>query len=49
MKSMCNVLIHGNDEVDIQIVWMTAAEDIPRIHAALQKLLSDVADASRGS
>ncbi len=29
MKSMGNVLIHGYDEVDIEIVWMTVAEDIP--------------------
>ena len=39
MKSMRNVLIHGYDEVDIEIVWTTAAEDIPQIHAPLQKLL----------
>ena len=47
MKSMRNVLIHGYDEVDIEIVWTTAAEDIPQIQAPLQKLLSEVADASR--
>ena len=47
MKSMRNVLIHGYDEVDIEIVWTTATEDIPQIHAPLQKLLSEVADASR--
>ena len=47
MKSMRNVLIHGYDEVDIEIVWTTATEDFPQIHAPLQKLLSEVADASR--
>ena len=47
MKSMRNVLIHGYDEVDIEIVWTTATEGLPQIHAPLQKLLSEVADASR--
>jgi len=47
MKSMRNVLIHGYDAVDIEIVWTTASEDIPQIHAPLQKLLSEVAEASR--
>lgn len=47
MKSMRNVLIHGYDEVDIEIVWTTATQDIPGIHAPLQDLLSEAADASR--
>ncbi len=47
MKAMRNVLIHGYDEVDIEMVWTTAAEDIPQIRAPLQKLLSESADASR--
>ena len=47
MKNMRNVLIHGYDEVDIEIVWTTATEGLPQIHAPLQKLLSEVADASR--
>lgn len=47
MKSMRNVLIHGYDEVDIEIVWTTATQDIPGIHAPLRELLSEAADASR--
>lgn len=47
MKNMRNVLIHGYDEVDIDIVWTTATQDIPGIHAPLQDLLSEVADTSR--
>ncbi len=47
MKSMRNVLIHGYDEVDIEIVWTTVTQDIPRIYAPLRDLLSEVADASR--
>lgn len=47
MKSMRNVLIHGYDEVDIDIVWTTVTKDIPEIHAPLQDLLSEVTDASR--
>jgi uncharacterized protein with HEPN domain len=47
MKAMRNVLIHGYDDVDIEMVWTTAAEDIPQIRAPLQKLLSESADASR--
>ncbi|MCL4319189.1 MAG: DUF86 domain-containing protein [Firmicutes bacterium] len=46
MKSMRNVLIHGYDEVDIEIVSATATEDIPRIHTPLQHLLSKVSDGS---
>ncbi|PSR29501.1 Uncharacterized conserved protein, contains HEPN domain [Sulfobacillus thermosulfidooxidans DSM 9293] len=42
MKSMRNLLIHGYDEVDIDMVWTTATEDIPHIHAPLQKLISEV-------
>ncbi len=48
MKGVRNVLIRGYDEVDIEIVWTTATEDIPQSYAPHQKLLSEVADASHG-
>ncbi|POB09970.1 DUF86 domain-containing protein [Sulfobacillus sp. hq2] len=44
MKSMRNLLIHGYDEVDIDMVWTTATTDIPQIHPPLQKLISEVRD-----
>ena len=47
MKSMRNVLIHGYDDVDTEIVGTTATQDIPGIHAPLQDLPSEVADPSR--
>lgn len=42
MKSMRDVLIRGYDEVDIEMVWTTIAENIPQIDAPLQQLLSEV-------
>ena len=47
MESLHNVLIHGYDEVDIEIVWVSATEDISRIHTPFQHLLSKVSDRSR--
>ena len=48
MKNMRNVLIHGYDEVDIEITWTTVTEDIPRIHSPLRVLLAQVTDAPNG-
>lgn len=31
MKSMRNVLIHGYDGVDVEIVWKIATEDIAEV------------------
>lgn len=49
MKSMRNILFHGYDEVDVEIVWKTATQDIPSIHRARQALLSETTDASGDS
>ena len=33
---MRNVLIHGYDQVELDVVWKTATQDIPRVWRILQ-------------
>lgn len=38
-KSMRNFLIHGYDEVDINVVWKTIQQDIPFLKEKVKKAL----------
>lgn len=38
---MRNRIVHGYSGVNMQIVWDTVSEDIPRLHEELQCVLSD--------
>ena len=36
-----NRLIHGYEDVDLDIVWQTVNEDLPRLIAALEKAIKE--------
>lgn len=40
MKGMRNLLIHEYDEIDPELVWKTAKEDIPLLVIQLNKIFS---------
>ena len=37
--SMRNFLIHGYDEIDINVVWKTVQENIPSLKKSVEKIL----------
>lgn len=39
IRGICNWLRHAYDRVDPQIMWDTVQADLPRLKAALQKVL----------
>jgi len=39
--SMRNFLIHGYDDLDLEIVWKTLQENIPQLKSSLDKAKSD--------
>jgi uncharacterized protein with HEPN domain len=39
MKAMRNILIHMYDELELEIIWDTAASDIPRIKDQLKEII----------
>lgn len=41
MAGMRDVLIHGYDIVELNEVWKTANEDVPRVLPLLKQLVSD--------
>ncbi|MDP3684910.1 MAG: DUF86 domain-containing protein [Ignavibacteria bacterium] len=41
MKGMRNLLIHEYDEIDPEIVWKTAKEDISSLVVQLSKIISE--------
>jgi len=41
MAGMRDRIIHGYDTVDLQIVWDTVKQDIPRIKPQVQQILAD--------
>ena len=41
MAGMRDRIIHGNDNVDYQIVWEVVKKDIPAIKPFVQKILND--------
>ena len=46
MIGMRNVMIHEYDDVDLETVWNTAENDIPRIIETIEPLLQDSSNAS---
>jgi len=40
MKGMRNLLIHEYDEIEAELVWKTAQEDIPSLVVQLNKILN---------
>ena len=40
MRGMRNAVIHGYDKVNLNIVWNTIREDLPRLVPQLQNILS---------
>jgi uncharacterized protein with HEPN domain len=41
MAGMRDVIIHGYDNVNLQIVWDVVKRDIPRIRLQIQQILAD--------
>lgn len=41
---MRNVLTHGYFKVDLEVVWKTAQDDLPKLKATLQSLLTELAE-----
>jgi uncharacterized protein with HEPN domain len=41
MAGMCDRIIHGYDNVDLQIVWDVVKQDIPQFKPTIRKILSD--------
>ncbi len=41
MAGMRDKLIHDYFEVDIQLVWKTANEDLPALEPVIRKILSE--------
>ena len=41
MAGMRDRIIHGYDNVDLQIVWDVVKRDIPRIKPQIQQILDD--------
>ena len=39
MRAMRNRMIHGYDDIDMDIVWETVQQDIPRLVAQLESLV----------
>jgi len=44
MKAMRNILIHMYDELDINIIWDTALNDIPKLKNQIEHLISCLKD-----
>jgi uncharacterized protein with HEPN domain len=44
---MRNLVIHGYDVVDAEIVWKTVEEDLPRLHIELERILADLGQISQ--
>jgi uncharacterized protein with HEPN domain len=40
--NMRHRLVHGYDTIDFGIVWDTVQEDLPRLAAALERILSEM-------
>jgi uncharacterized protein with HEPN domain len=34
-----HILVHGNFDIDTDIVWLVATQDIPKLKAAVEQLL----------
>lgn len=43
-RAMRNVLVHDYSRVDVDVVWETATIALPRLAAAMRKVLADVAE-----
>lgn len=41
MKGMRNLHAHDYDKVDLNIVWNTLIEDVPRLRKELEKILEN--------
>jgi uncharacterized protein with HEPN domain len=41
MAGMCDRIIHGYDNVDLEIVWDVVKRDIPHIRPQIQQILTD--------
>jgi uncharacterized protein with HEPN domain len=39
---MCNAVVHGYFNVDLDIVWNTVRNDLPGLHSAIEALLLDL-------
>ena len=39
MRGMRNRMIHGYDDIDMNVVWETVQQDIPRLVAQLESLV----------
>lgn len=39
MRAMRNILIHMYDELDIEIIWDTATNDIPKLKNQLERII----------
>lgn len=44
MKGMQNILIHEYFGVDIEVLWKTINDDLPRLKIQIQALLSEIQD-----
>jgi uncharacterized protein with HEPN domain len=44
MKGMRNILIHEYFGVDIEVLWKTINDDLPRLKIQIQALLSEIQD-----
>lgn len=44
MKAMRNILIHEYFGVDIEVLWKTINDDLPRLKIQIQMLLSEIKD-----
>ena len=40
MRAMRNIMIHMYDELELDIVWSTATNDIPLLQNRVKKLIS---------
>jgi uncharacterized protein with HEPN domain len=46
MVGMRNRLIHEYFGVDLEIIWQTVCDDLPPLHAAVDRLVTSLADSS---
>ena len=44
IRGMRNRMIHGYDEIDMEIVWETVERDIPRLIPGLERLVPPAVD-----
>jgi uncharacterized protein with HEPN domain len=43
MVAMRNVLIHGYFDIDVDLVWSVAENDLPKLRAQVQAIVEDLA------